>query len=154
MQLLLLRHANADTQAASDDARALSEKGRAQAKRMGKYCRDHAICPEIILTSPLLRARETAEIVNAELGCELVTEAFLTSGASPTTILDGLRAFRFDSIMIVGHEPDFSQLAASLIGLPDPGALRFRKAALLGLELETLRPECAQLEFLIPVKLV
>jgi len=154
MQLLLLRHADANTEAPTDDARALSEKGRTQAKRMGKFCHDHGIRPELVISSPLLRARETAEIVCRELECEVVIEAFLASGSSPTTILDGLRAFRFDSILIVGHEPDFSQLAAALIGLPDPGALRFRKAALLGLETETLRPECARLEFLIPAKLV
>ena len=154
MQLLLLRHADANTQAPTDEARALSEKGSNQAKRMGRFCCDRGICPEIILTSPLLRAQETAKIVARELGCETVTEAFLASGASPAAILDGLRAYRFDSIMIVGHEPDFSQLAASLIGLPDAAALRFRKAALAGLEVETFRPDCARLEFLIPAKLV
>ena len=89
-----------------------------------------------------------------ELGCETVTEAFLTSGATPSEMLDGLRGYRFERLMIVGHEPDFSQLAATLLGLPDSAALRIRKATLVGLDVETFRPGCARLEFFIPARLV
>ena len=154
MQLLLLRHADAETVAPSDEARPLSDKGRNQAKRLGRFCGEHDIRPEIILASPLLRTRETAKIVAMELGCEIVTESFLSSGATPPEIFDGLRGYRFDRVMIVGHEPDFSHLAATLLGLPDSAALRIRKATLVGLEVETFRPGCARLEFFIPARLV
>ena len=152
MQLYLLRHADADTPAPTDEARMLSEKGRAQARRVGKFCRENDILPEVVLTSPLVRAEETARIVAREIECEVVIEPFLGSGASPTSLLDGLRAYRFESMMIVGHEPDFSQLAATLLGIPDPVALRIRKASLAGLEVEAFRPACARLDFLIPAK--
>ena len=153
MQLLLLRHADAETDAPTDEARPLSDKGRSQARRVGEFCNEHGLCPEIILASPLLRAMETARIVAREVGCEMVKEPFLASGASAASILDGLKGYRFDGMMIVGHEPDFSHLAAALLDVTDPAALHIRKATLIGLDVDTFRPGGARLDFLIPVRL-
>ena len=154
MQLVLLRHADAETVATSDDARPLSEKGRNQAKRVGRFCLEHDIRPDLVLASPLVRTRETARIVSMELGCETVTEAFLTSGATPSEMLDGLRGYRFERLMIVGHEPDFSEAIGCLIGLIDPSCLKIRKATLAIVDIAATEQGCGQLQFLIPARLM
>ena len=155
MRLLLLRHADAESSAPSDDLRPLSEKGRSQAGRVGRFCAARSICPELILVSPFLRADETARIVAKELERECVLAAFLASGMTPAAALEGLRAYlKFDCLMLVGHEPDFGQLAATLLGLPDPGALHIRKASLTCLDVDSLRPGGARLDFLVPAKLM
>jgi phosphohistidine phosphatase SixA len=73
---------------------------------------------------------------------------------SPAAAMEGLRAFsRFETVMAVGHEPDLSALAAELLGLPNPGALHFLKATLLGIEIDSLREGQGCLEFMVPSKL-
>ena len=67
MQLFLLRHAEAESDAASDEVRALTAKGTKQAEAIGKFCLEHDFVPEIILSSPLKRAEETARLVAREL---------------------------------------------------------------------------------------
>ena len=152
MQLLLLRHANADSPAPSDDLRPLTTKGRAQARRTALFCCAHGLLPEIFLSSPILRARQTAEefahtakITQAEIA------SFLACGMDPETALNELRAYQsFPSVLLVGHEPDLSSLAAHLLGLPLAQNLHVRKATLLVLEVEHLRLGGASLELLIP----
>ena len=154
MQLLLLRHADAVTSAPSDDLRTLSDKGRAQAKRIGRFCLEHELKPDLILTSPFRRAEETARLVASELECEPTVAGFLAPGMSPTTAFEALQAYmRLDSVMLVGHEPDLSMLASRLLDLVDSSAIRFRKATLAGIELPTLRAGGGELDFLIPAKM-
>ncbi len=156
MKLYLLRHANADTRAATDDERPLSEKGIEQAKRVGRFCREKGIAPEIVLSSPLTRARQTAEHFLSEqpLGAPVVA-AFLASGMGPETAVSELKAYgKFESVMIVGHEPDFSVLVAHLIGLPANSNFVVRKGSLTLLDVPALRAGAASLEFSIPCRLM
>ena len=153
MQLLLLRHADAVSSARTDDLRPLSDKGRQQARRVARFCKERGLQPDILLTSPFLRAEETAQIVAQELKCELVLSAFLAAGMMPSAAMEELRAYqRFECVLLVGHEPDLSALAGALLGAGNPGALRMRKAALAGLAVESPSPGGAYLEFLIPAK--
>lgn len=155
MQLLLLRHADAESSAPTDDLRALSDKGRQQAKRVARFCKERGLQPDLILTSPFLRAEETARIVGEELKSERVLSAFLAAGMMPSAAIEELRTCqRLDCVMLVGHEPDLSSLAGALLGAGNPGALRMRKATLAGLNVEALTLGGAQLEFLIPAKMV
>ena len=155
MNLFLLRHADANTQAATDDARQLSEKGIAQAEKVARFCEAHEVAPEIILTSPVRRAHETAKIVAAHLRAELLLAPWLACGMPPARALDELRGHaRFERVMLVGHEPDFSLLAAHLLGLPGESPVVVRKASLTHLELSTLRAGAARLEFLVPSRLM
>ena len=57
-------------------------------------------------------------------------------------------------ILLVGHEPDFSGTISELIGLPDPSALKIRKASLTVLDLAELKPGCGQLQFMVPARLM
>lgn len=155
MHLLLLRHADAISSARTDDLRPLSDKGRQQARRVAHFCKDRKLMPDLILSSPFLRTEETAQIVAKELECEMVLSAFLASGMMPTAALEELRAYmRFNCVLLVGHEPDLSSLASTLLGSANGSAIRMRKATLAGMTIETLTPGSAQLEFLIPVKLM
>src|SRR5580693_7167612 len=128
MLLYLLRHAEAVDQAESDAARALTEKGIAQARKVGKFCQKNNFIPAIILTSPLKRAEQTARIVAKEIkNAEFIIDPSLSAGMQPETALDELKAYsRFPSLMLVGHEPDFSLLAAHLLGIPLRESLRLR----------------------------
>ena len=155
MTIYLLRHAEAEAMAASDAARRLTAKGEAQAERAGKFCRRHGIRPGIILSSPVTRALQTAEIV---AGCledvELTGVPWAACGMSPAEALDELGGYdKFSSVMLVGHQPDLGRLAAALLGVENAGALHVRKSLLCAIEaVPGFRR--GGLEFFIPVKLM
>jgi phosphohistidine phosphatase len=164
MQLLLLRHAEAEPDAANDETRALTAKGSKQAESIGKFCLEHDLIPEMILSSPLRRAEETARLVAKGINLPKLVriEGFLRAGMNPERALSGLREVLISlmkrekysenaSIMLVGHEPDFSRLAGALIGGRSE-SVHFRKATLMGVTLQELKPGGGTIEFLIPVK--
>lgn len=155
MLLYLLRHANADTVAERDDDRTLSEKGEEQARSVAKFCEDRDLIPELILTSPLRRTQQTAAPVSKKLGAEVLVAPWLASGMMPETAVEELRAYQhFQSVMIVGHEPDFSLLIAHLLGLPDHAQFIVRKASLTLLEFHSIRAGQAFLHFTLPHRLM
>ena len=155
MQLYLLRHADADTQAEADEERRLSAKGIEQARRVARFCEAHEISASIVLTSPVRRAHETALIVSEHLRSELLVAPWLACGMSPETATVELAVFRSEtSVLIVGHEPDFSGLVAHLLGVPSNSHIHIRKASLTSLEVMSLRPAGARLDFSLPCRLM
>ncbi|MCE9611429.1 MAG: phosphohistidine phosphatase SixA [Chthoniobacter sp.] len=155
MLIYLLRHADADTPAARDVERALSEKGRAQARKVGAFCEAQEIDPALLLSSPVRRARETAEIVAEKMRAEVVLTPWLACGMSPHTALEELRALRGEtSVMLVGHEPDLGLLAAHLLGLATPTALHVRKGSLMSIDLGFIRAGAGCLQFALPSRLM
>jgi phosphohistidine phosphatase len=155
MLLFMLRHADAETVAPTDDARWLSKRGLAQAKKVARFCETHDLHPAHVLTSPVRRAHETALIVSAHLRTELEIVPWLACGMEPERALDELREHRqFESVMIVGHEPDFSRFAAHLLGLPGEERFLVRKASLTLLDVESFRPAGATLDFSLPCRLM
>ncbi len=155
MDLFLLRHADANTEAASDDGRKLSDKGEGQAKKVARFIEAQHLEPDLILTSPVRRAQQTAEVIATHLRAELVTVRWAACGMHPEAALDELRAYvKFDRVILVGHEPDFSQLAAHLLGLRDPTQIRIRKASLTFLELAALTPGAARLQWSVPCRMM
>ena len=154
MNLFLLRHAEAIPETASDAERPLTERGTKQAKAVGRFCRDHEILPELVLSSPLVRALETARAVAGALDLvdRLKTVDFLKPGMGVESAISSLEKY-WDraSVMMVGHEPDLSDLASALLG-SGRDSLHLRKAALLRLSLPKLKPGSGTLEFLLPVK--
>jgi phosphohistidine phosphatase len=133
MQLVLIRHARAEerTLFKRDRTRALTEDGR---RRMRKAARGlHALLPGLtqIATSPLLRARQTAEIVAAlYAGIDTVSVPALSPGAAPRTVLAWLRTQPQDALLaLVGHEPDLGRLASWLLAGRPAGFVQFKKGA-------------------------
>jgi phosphohistidine phosphatase len=150
MQLYLLRHAEAVNRAASDAERALTEKGVAQAHSIGRFCAARKLAPDLVVTSPYLRASQTAQLVASALDATIETAGFLASGMEPESGAAELKSYeRFGRLMIVGHEPDFSRLAAWLLGLRSNENLHLRKSSLTLLDLPTFAAGAATLEFSI-----
>jgi phosphohistidine phosphatase len=155
MQLILLRHGKAeDRHAEGDRFRALVERGHQQARQAGNLLKLSAGLPEIVLTSPLVRTRQTAEIFCEAAGIPgPVVQSWLACGMDPETAISELRAYRdFGRVMIVGHEPDFSTLLQWVLGA-EGGWLEMKKGALACLD---IRPPTrhGRLLYLIPPSLV
>ena len=112
MRLLLIRHADA-LPGDPDELRPLSAGGRAAARELGARLAADGIRPDAILTSPLLRARETGDALASALGCRAESTEALAPGATT----DGLKAAaagRGEMVIAVGHAPDCGQIAAEL----------------------------------------
>lgn len=157
MLLYLLRHAEAEVQAADDRARRLTPKGDDQAERVGKFCRAQGIEPAVILSSPVTRALQTAKLVAKSLpGAELIEVRWAKCGMDPWAAMDELKAYaKFPSVMLVGHQPDLGGLAAVLLGMENVQALRVRKALLMGIDAAPgLGTGRGTLQFFVPVKLM
>lgn len=155
MELYLLRHAKAERSGASDEARVLTPEGREAAEQVGVFCKARGIQPELVLASPLVRAQETAALVAAAWGGEVITAPFAASGMSPSVALHHLQEYRrFHSLMLVGHEPDLSQLVAALTGLRSSHALEVQTATLIGLRLSSFHSGGGILQFILPVSLL
>jgi phosphohistidine phosphatase len=157
MTLYLLRHAEAEAVATTDSARRLTAKGCVQARKVGEFCADHGIEPGLILTSPVTRARQTADIVARELSVQGVMEVpWAACGMNPAEGIAELGACGgFPTVLLVGHQPDLGLLAASLLGMESAGALRFRKALLVSIAFEgRISPGAGMLDFFLPVKLM
>ncbi len=137
MKLILLRHGKAaDSHPEGDFSRPLVEKGRVQARRAAKLLKSAGALPDIVLTSPLIRARQTAEefCQTAQIpGATL--QGWLASGMNPENALKELAAFHdFKCVAIVGHEPDFSQLIQRILGAAG-GSIEVKKGAVACLEI-------------------
>ena len=156
MELGLLRHAHAGDPAAwdrPDDLRPLTNKGRQQAERLGRFLAAAGFAPDAVLTSPHVRARETAELVADSLGVPVRIDprlgGFLDLATVEAILEDAGRPAR---PVLVGHDPDFSDLLVSLTGSP---GLRMRKGAFALLDVERpLTPGSAELRWLVPPDLL
>jgi len=156
MTIGFLRHAEAEDGAGTDFERRLTPKGIEQAEKVGKFCLRNGLLPDLIVTSPVVRARQTAGIVAGKTGCDLVEERWLACGMDPGDCLREIAAYsQMSFVLLVGHEPDFSEAIARLIGLIDPSCLKIRKAMLAIVDLASTDDEgCGQLQFLIPARLM
>lgn len=153
MMVYFLRHAEAVPEARTDFDRELSEKGIEQAKAVGRFCADREILPEKIYTSPAIRAAQTAEIVGKRLDIEVIQAPFLTPGMTPERGFTGLQErAEHHACMLVGHEPDFSELIAGLIGLRMSIQLHLRKGSLTAVSVPRMEMGRGVLQFSIPVR--
>ncbi|MGL4400236.1 MAG: phosphohistidine phosphatase SixA [Luteolibacter sp.] len=135
MDLILLRHGKAeDNHPDGDFSRPLVEKGRKQSRRAAMLLRAAEMLPDIVLTSPLVRARQTAEEFCNTAGIPGATiQGWLACGMAPETAMRELAAFHdFKSVAIVGHEPDFSQLIQWILGA-NGGSIEVKKGAIASL---------------------
>jgi phosphohistidine phosphatase len=155
-ELHLLRHADAGDPMAwhDDDAkRPLSDKGEKQADRLGKFLAGIGFKPDAVITSPKVRAAKTAEIVAGHLGVPVAVDDRLAGGLDADSLGEVLRdAGDPARPVVVGHDPDFSDLLAELCGAT---ALPMRKGALARVDIQTpLRPGSGTLRWLVPPDLL
>lgn len=126
MRLWVIRHADAvRSSVMEDDERPLSDHGREQAGRLARYlCR--RATPDLLWSSPLLRARQTAEPIRAEfpsIPFHLVGALALGNGAQQ--VIDDLRNTAAGECILIGHEPLTSHLVSRLVSGNDALHLRF-----------------------------
>jgi phosphohistidine phosphatase SixA len=140
--LYLLRHAHAgdpEKWPGDDDLRPLSEKGRRQAERLGALLAGWSEAPDRFVTSPRVRAEETARLAAAALGATVVVDERL-AGPLDAEAAEEILAANADAERpcLVGHDPDFSSLLGELIGLPE---VPMRKGALTRVDFDgAIRP--------------
>jgi phosphohistidine phosphatase len=135
-QLWLLRHGEAEPHgSATDDDRRLTERGEEQSRAAGRALAALAITFQAVYTSPKVRARDTARLTCEALGCEPMEHAPLRMGFSADDALELLHAD--ERILVVGHEPDFSQVVYDLTG----AQIDMKKGGVAGLRVEGGRGE-------------
>jgi phosphohistidine phosphatase len=153
--LYLLRHAHAgnpDAWTGDDSERPLSAKGRGQAERLARFLASIGLKLDSIVTSPKVRARQTAEPVAAALGVHYITDPRLAGPLDEAVLEAILKDVGGEHVMLVGHDPDFSDVAASLTGAPN---LPLKKGALARFEAtRPLKPSGALLRSLVPPDLL
>ncbi len=157
--LHLLRHAHAGDPAKyrGDDAeRPLSDRGRRQASALGKLllALPRGEAPDLFITSPRVRAVQTAEIVAKALGVPVAVDKRLASPLDLDAVADILAAAGpAERPCIVGHDPDFSELLGALLGTR---AIPMRKGAIARVDIAGPRLDIGRgtLRFLLPPELV
>jgi len=160
-ELLIMRHGKSDWGAglASDRERPLARRGEKAANRMGRFLTTVGQAPEIVLASPAVRARTTAEIA-AEAGkwgtpVEIVDSFY---GGGWTDVVDGVLAHApsAERILVVGHEPTWSDLVSvltggSMVGMPTAA---LASIGVIGSSWSKLGPGCAELQWLLTPRML
>ena len=130
VQLYLVRHAEA-VDGEPDELRPLTAEGRRAARTLGERLAADGIQPDAILTSPLLRARETGAELARLVGVEPEPDERLAPGATAESVR-AAASERGETIVVIGHQPDCGRVAAELTGGPEPA---FPPAGMLEIEL-------------------
>ena len=118
MHVYLCRHAQA-VPGEQDELRELSAEGIDQARALGEALAGRADVPALVLSSPLLRARQTAAEIGRATGAPVRIDEALAPGATAETFAGALEGEQ-GPVATVGHQPDCSEIALALIGR-DPG---------------------------------
>jgi phosphohistidine phosphatase len=121
MRIYLVRHGDAvpEDEAGSDRDRWLSPRGREAARILGRLLRDSRVAPDAIVSSPLPRAVQTAELLGHGLDyiAHIATWRCLEPSAQPR-VAAGMISSVGASVIVVGHEPSISALGAYILGRP------------------------------------
>ena len=132
-QVWFLRHGEAEPHGQDDDSRALTERGREQSRAAGLALQSLDVAFQYVFTSPKLRALDTARLVCDALGCEPVVHPPLREGFDVREATALLLAAGADKrVLLVGHEPDFSQAVHDLTG----ARIDLKKGGVAGVRLE------------------
>jgi phosphohistidine phosphatase len=154
MRLLLVRHAEAvprGTPGILDDARPLTPSGERSFREAARGLARLVARPDALLTSPLPRARRTAEICAEAWGRIEPRDVRALAGGSVPEVLPSLRSFPAGAtVALVGHEPHLSHLLATLIRSPDADRLTFRKGGAAHLDIADSVDEGGSLLWFLP----
>ena len=142
MNLYILRHgiaADRGFEYPSDDLRPLTSKGINRMRREAKGMDAIGVAPDLIISSTLVRAIETAEIVQQGLSVppRMITSEALVPSAHPSRIVQDLVDSHtvLDSVMVVGHEPHMSSLVSYILTGRISWLIDMKKGALCSIDL-------------------
>jgi phosphohistidine phosphatase len=150
MDLYFLRHGEADWPDWNkpDDDRPLTERGKKEMKKVAAFLGRLDLSLDQVITSPLPRAKQTAEAVAKRFELELQEDELLEPGFGGAELKQLLKKYPGESVMVVGHEPDFTKTISALTG----ASLKLSKAglALIDVDPTTMR---GKLLWLFPPKI-
>jgi phosphohistidine phosphatase len=134
MHLYFLRHGEADWPdwKKSDDERPLTKRGKKEMHEVAAFLVRLKVQPELILTSPLPRAAQTAEIAAEHLDVKCREEQRLAPGFGAAELEQIISKHSVESLMIVGHEPDFTRTITALTG----ASLKLSKAGVAQVDVD------------------
>jgi phosphohistidine phosphatase len=157
MNLYILRHASAGVRRASpslDIKRPLDKEGKEQCLLVGRYLNAMRIQFDLIVSSPLKRALQTASLVGTEVAYDSkiqVSEALSPAG----TIADFQKLIAtlstYENVLVVGHNPNLPQFVGALICAPRQASVRMRKGAIARLD---CTPRSGQLLSLVDTRML
>lgn len=156
-KLYLLRHGIAyerdEWHGTNDELRPLTDKGIEAMQAEAKYLKSLKIEIDSMITSPLVRAHQTAKIVADALGLKLDESPLLKPGFDIDALAKLLKQYAASKqIMVVGHQPDFSNVVRSLIG--GGGSIEIRKGGLVRVDLAQSDPPRGELVWLLTPSLL
>lgn len=155
MELYFLRHGAAVDQApagGSDADRPLSDEGAAEMEAEARGLERLNVRPDLLLTSPLVRAQQTATIVGRVLGVQAQPAEALAPGCDLARLLGLLGEHSAaERVMVVGHEPDFSRLIGTLTG---GSRVQLKKGGLARVDLAALEQGAGVLVWLLPPRVL
>ena len=130
MRLVIVRHAQA-APGDPDELRPLTPQGREDARELARRLREEGLEPDAVLSSPLLRARETARELTRNSDVRPGPDERLAPGATADDVRAAV-AGKGETVVVVGHQPDCGRITATLTGGPEPP---FPPAGMVVLEL-------------------
>lgn len=136
MNLYVLRHASAGTRRKNpilDTKRPLDKEGKQQCILVGSYLNALKVQFDLIASSPLKRALQTASLVGTETGYDAKIQ--VTEALSPEATVAGFQQYiaglsRYENVLIVGHNPNLPVFLGSLFASPGRPSIRLRKGAI------------------------
>jgi phosphohistidine phosphatase len=144
-ELCIMRHGIAEDRRAglSDAKRALTPEGKEGMRRIVEGLAKTGFAPAWVVSSPYIRAAETARIVADSVGSKVRFDFCdaLEPGGSPDELLTFLAAQPYARVLVVGHEPDLSALAARLTGAGRQANLAFKKGGCCLISLAEFPPK-------------
>jgi phosphohistidine phosphatase len=158
MEIYFLRHANAgrpNINREKDEQRPLDKTGIEQCQVMGGALASLGVKPDVIISSPLVRARETASIVADEIGHreKIVLDNAMRPDAEYSDFQQLLARYKSaDAIMVVGHNPSQTEFLNRLLTGNSSEAIELKKGAVARIDMEARKP--AVLKWIMPPKVV
>jgi phosphohistidine phosphatase len=146
MRLLIVRHAIAmphGTPGIAEDERPLTEDGIRKMEEAARGLRTLDCIPEIILSSPLPRARHTAEILLEALGKQIplqLTRTLAPSGSRQEVYREMRRHQKIGSLMLVGHQPSLGEIAGEIVWGSPEHYVELKKGGACAIAVEVLTP--------------
>jgi phosphohistidine phosphatase len=147
--LYFLRHGEADWPdwKKSDDERPLTDFGKKEMHDVAKFLDRLKVRPDLIVTSPLPRASQTAKIAAEHLKAKIRKDESISPGFGMDELWTVLKRHRAKALMLVGHEPDFTEVISKLTG----ASLKLSKAGVALVDVD-LKSEKGKLLWLFPPK--
>ncbi|WP_411844839.1 histidine phosphatase family protein [Roseibacillus persicicus] len=159
MEVILVRHGKAHEviPGERDHDRSLTDKGWKQSRAVGKLLKKMDLIPDLVFTSPRVRALETAEGVVTASGAEgePVVQDWLDFDLRPANVVAELGALpdEITRVVLVGHEPTFSGMVSWLLGA-ETGYCEVKKAALVHFSMAPPTRHGVVLKMLVPPKVL